>query len=69
MESVKKPSLFQALIPIVVLILLLVVNVVLVFGDNALGGANQIVLLVAGAVAAAIGMYNGYTWNLSLIHI
>ena len=62
MESVKKPSLFQALIPIVVLILLLVVNVVLVFGDNALGGANQIVLLVAGAVAAAIGMYNGYTW-------
>ena len=66
MESVKKPSLFQSLIPIIVLVLLLIVNVLYVYieeGESALDGANQIVLLVAGAVAAAIGMYNGYTWT------
>ena len=63
MDSVKKPSLFQALIPIAILILLLIVNVLYVYKDDALGGANQIVLLVAGAVAAAIGLYNGCSWS------
>jgi NhaC family Na+:H+ antiporter len=47
-------SLGAALLPVVVLILLLGFNVS-VFGDNALGGSNQFILLIGAAVAAVIG--------------
>ncbi len=63
MESYRKPNLLQSFIPILVLIGLLVVNVLVVYGDNALGGANQISLLIAGAVAGIIAVYNGYKWT------
>ena len=48
----RNPSLFQALLPLAVLILLLVANL-LVFGDASLGGPNQFALLAAAAVALA----------------
>lgn len=63
MEPYRKPTLFQSFIPILVLIGLLVVNVLLVYGDNALGGANQMSLLIAGGVAGVIAIYNGYKWD------
>ena len=63
MQTIKNPSLFQSLIPILVLIGMLVVNVIIVYGDNALGGANQLALLCAAAVAAIIARINGYSWN------
>lgn len=47
-------SLGAALFPVLVLILLLGFNVS-VFGDNALGGSNQFILLIGAAVAAVIG--------------
>jgi Na+:H+ antiporter, NhaC family len=55
-------SLVAALTPIVLLIALLAVNVVL-FGDNALGGANQVGLLLAGSAAALIAMWHGHSWS------
>jgi len=53
--SKKQISLFQAFIPILVLIPLLAINVY-VFGDNSLGGANQFALLTSAAVAVVIGL-------------
>ncbi len=55
-------NLFEALIPVLFLISLLAVNV-LVFGDNALGGSNQFVLLLAAAVAAVIGFMNKVSYE------
>ncbi|KPM49891.1 Na+/H+ antiporter NhaC [Jiulongibacter sediminis] len=47
-------SLFESLIPVIVLISLLAFNVY-VFGDGALSGSNQFALLLAGGVAALMG--------------
>ncbi len=63
--STKAPSLFQALIPLVVLVVLLALNVA-VFGDSGLDGPNQIALLMAAAVAMAIGLFNGNTYDVLL---
>lgn len=51
-------TLLQALIPLVFLITVLSVNVFYVYGDEALGGSNQFLLLLSGAVAAMIGFKN-----------
>ena len=55
----KKPtlSLTAALIPIILLTLLLSYNV-FVFGDDALSGSNQFILLIGGAIAAVVGFLN-----------
>lgn len=58
----KRPTLLQALIPIFVLIGLLSTNV-LVLGADATGGANQIGLLLAAAVAGIVSVNLGYTWK------
>ncbi len=64
MESTfKKPSLIQALTPIVVLILLLMVSVMSIWGSDSLSGANQMALLLATAVAALIGWRLKYKWK------
>ncbi|UBM59776.1 Na+/H+ antiporter NhaC [Marinilongibacter aquaticus] len=49
-----KISLFEALLPVVILIGLLAFNVQ-VFGDGALSGSNQFALLLAGFIAAILG--------------
>jgi len=66
MGTIKKPSLLQSFIPILVLVGLLIVNVLLVYGDDALGGANQMALLFASAVAVIIAFVNGYSWEETL---
>ena len=53
-ESSPTLTLGTALFPVVVLITLLGFNVS-VFGDDALGGSNQFILLIGAAVAAVIG--------------
>ncbi len=58
----KEPTLLLALIPIFVLIAMLAINV-LVFGSDAIGGANQLVLLVASSVAGIISWRLGYSWD------
>ena len=51
----KELSIFEALIPIVALILMLFYNVFFVFGDDALKGSNQFILLIGAAIAAILG--------------
>ena len=60
--SVKLP-IIQALIPVIVLVVLLFINVIYAFGDEALSGSNQFLLLVGGAVAAVVGIYNGISFE------
>lgn len=59
----KDISLIQALIPLLVLIALLAYNVLGVFGDDALSGSNQFVLLLGGAAAAVVGFSNGVSYK------
>lgn len=57
-----KPSLFAAFIPIIFLIIALFINV-RIFGDASLDGSNQIILLLAAAVASIVSLKIGYNWN------
>ena len=50
-------SLTQALLPVFILVVLLAFNVG-VYGDDALGGSNQFILLLGAAVAALVGFTN-----------
>jgi len=61
-ENTRKPTLAEALIPITFLIVLLSINVT-VFGDAALDGSNQIVLILSGAVAGLIAIRIGVSWK------
>ena len=62
-KSVKRtPTFIGALVPIIVLVVLLALNVN-IYGEDATYGSNQIALLIAAAVAAVIGMINGYSWK------
>ena len=51
-------SLFKALIPIVILIVLLFYNVFYAFKDDALSGSNQFILLIGATVAGIVGYTN-----------
>lgn len=61
-QGPRKPTLLEALFPVIVLISLLAVNVS-IFGDDALAGSNQTVLLIAAAVAGLIAMGLGYNYQ------
>ncbi len=50
-------NIWEALIPVVALVIMLAYNVY-VFGDDALSGSNQFVLLLGAAVAAIVGFMN-----------
>ncbi len=59
----KQPSLFEALIPVLLLIVGLFLNYV-VFGDDVLSGSNQLMLIFSGSVAAWIAMIKyDVTWE------
>ena len=58
----KSPSIIDALIPIILLIVMLSVSVYL-YGDDSSYGANQIALILGASIAALIGMKNGYSWK------
>ena len=55
-------SFFGALLPIIFLIALLSFNVYL-YGDDSLGGANQLALLLSAAFATIMGIKNGTSWK------
>ncbi len=59
----KRPSLFIALLPIMFLILMLSINVIGVYGDDALSGSNQFILLLSGAFAAVVGVTQGFSFK------
>ena len=57
----KQLSIWEALIPVFVLVGLLAYNV-FIFGNDALSGSNQFILLLGGAVAAIVGFFNNVTF-------
>ena len=57
-----KISLTAALLPLIILVILLTYNVT-VFGDDALSGSNQFILLLGGVVAGMIGLRNKVTYG------
>ena len=61
-------SMLEALIPVIALIGMLAYNVY-VFGDNAISGSNQFILLMGGAVAAVVGFYNKVTFKQMLAEV
>lgn len=54
----KELSIYTALVPVLALILMLFYNVFFVFGDDALSGSNQFILILGAAVAAIVGFIN-----------
>ena len=57
----RESSLFEAIVPIIFLIIILTLNVL--FFDDTLGGPNQIALILAAAVAGIIAIRLGYRWE------
>ena len=62
MNEKRTPSLFESFLPIIFLIILLSINVS-IFGDDALSGSIQIVLIFSSSIAAIIAFNLGYKWN------
>ena len=62
MSQKKSPSMMDALVPIIFLIILLTLSVYL-FGEDSSYGANQIALILSGCLASIIGLKNGYDWK------
>lgn len=58
----KEPSMLDAFIPVISLVVLLATAVVY-FGNDSSYGPNQISLLLAMGIAAIIGIKNGYRWH------
>lgn len=48
-------SIWEALIPVIALVIMLAYNV-FIYGDDSLAGSNQFILLLGGAVAALVGL-------------
>ena len=61
-QSPKEISLGQALFPVIGLVILLAFNVS-VFGDDALSGSNQFILLIGAAFAAIVGFRNRVSYG------
>ncbi len=62
----QKASLGTALIPVFFLVIMLSINVIFVYGDDALSGSNQFILILSAAVAAMVGFAKGHSWKAML---
>ena len=56
METAKKPTLFMAMLPVIILVVMLALGVYL-FGDELTAGPSQIALLTASIVGALVAMF------------
>ncbi|MBW3567268.1 MAG: Na+/H+ antiporter NhaC [Proteobacteria bacterium] len=61
-SSVREPSMLDALVPVVAIIIMLATSVYL-YGADSSYGANQIALLLGAGIATIIGLKNGLTWK------
>mgnify|MGYP001185507952 FL=1 len=68
MNKVKSLPIVSSLLPLIVLIVLLAHNV-FVFGDDALSGSNQFILLIGAAIAAIVGFYYNTSYKEMLIKV
>ncbi len=64
----KNLSIWEAIIPVIVLIGMLTYNVY-VFDDDALNGSNQFILLLGGFVAALVGFKNKVSFKLMMYEV
>ncbi|MCM4166460.1 Malate-2H(+)/Na(+)-lactate antiporter [Arenibacter antarcticus] len=58
----KELNIWEALIPVFALVGMLAYNV-FIYGDDALSGSNQFILLMGGAVAAVVGVFNKVSYE------
>ncbi len=58
----RQPGLIEAVLPLLALIAMLALSVYL-YGADSSYGANQIALLLAGGLAAVVGLRNGWRWD------
>lgn len=63
MVAKRRPPLFISIIPVLFLIVALAFNVVGVFGDDAVSGSNQVILILSGMVAGGLALTQGITWE------
>lgn len=56
-------TLWQALIPVIVLVIMLAFNVH-IFGEDSLAGSNQFILLMGAAVAAVVGTFKKVSYRM-----
>jgi len=61
-------NIWEALIPVIALVGMLAYNVY-VFGDDAISGSNQFILLLGGAVAAIVGFFNKVSYKQMLAEV
>ena len=61
-------NIWEALIPVFALVIMLAYNVY-VFGDDAISGSNQFILLLGGAVAAIVGFFNKVSYKQMLAEV
>ena len=61
-------NIWEALIPVIALVGMLAYNV-FVFGDDAIKGSNQFILLLGGAVAAVVGFANKVSYKQMLTEV
>lgn len=59
----KELTIWQALLPVIILVGMLFYNVYFAFGDDALSGSNQFILLLGAAVAAIVGFFNKVSYS------
>ena len=59
----KELNIWEALIPVIALVIMLFFNVKYVFSDDALAGSNQFILLLGAAVAAIVGFFNKVSYK------
>ena len=64
----KELNIWEALIPVFALIGMLAYNVY-IFGDDAISGSNQFILLLGGAVAAIVGFSNKVSYKQMLAEV
>ncbi len=65
----KELNIWEALIPVFALVAMLFYNVFFVFGDDALSGSNQFILLLGAAVAAVVGFFNKVSYKQMLSEV
>ena len=61
-KTIRRPRLFEAFIPVIFLTVLISINV-FIFGDDALAGSNQMVLILSAALAAIVAIRLGHSYQ------
>jgi NhaC family Na+:H+ antiporter len=61
-KEVRQPSMLDALIPLIFMIVLLLLSIIL-FGIDAAVGPLQVSLLMSAVVAAVVAHKNGHSWE------